>query len=58
MNDGHLSPEEHALIFKNNVIPQSGLEGLTSQAHPRAVLLAGQPGSGKGRLKDDVLRNV
>ncbi len=52
MNDrlDRLSKEEHTCILKEVVIPESGLDALTSQEHPKAIVLAGQPGAGKGSL--------
>ena len=52
MNDrlDRLSKEEHTRILKEVVIPESGLDALTSQEHPKAIVLAGQPGAGKGSL--------
>jgi len=49
-----LSKEEHARILREKVIPEANLEGLTSQERPKAIILAGQPGAGKGSLKTAV----
>lgn len=45
-----LSPEEHARIFRERVLRESTFDLATSQERPRAIILAGQPGSGKGGL--------
>jgi predicted ABC-type ATPase len=45
-----LSQEEHARIFRERVLRQSMFDIATSQERPRAIILAGQPGSGKGGL--------
>ncbi|ALN79139.1 putative peptidoglycan binding domain protein [Lysobacter antibioticus] len=36
------------------MIPEANLEGLTSHERPKAIILAGQPGAGKGGLKTAV----
>ncbi len=50
-NDERLSKEEHQRIFKEKVLPRSGLESFAPQEHPKGIILAGQPGAGKGGLK-------
>ena len=45
-----LSPEEHARVFRERVLRESTFDLATSQDRPRAIILAGQPGSGKGGL--------
>ena len=47
----HLSQDEYERIFREKVIPKADLEQYTPQEHPKAVILAGQPGAGKGKLK-------
>jgi predicted ABC-type ATPase len=47
---GRLDPATHARIFVEKVIPGSGLDEATSQPRPKAIILAGQPGAGKGGL--------
>jgi len=37
-------------ILRESVIPESGLDQLNSHEKPRAIVLAGQPGAGKGNL--------
>lgn len=49
-----LSKEEHSRILREKVIPEANLEGLTSHERPKAIILAGQPGAGKGGLKTAV----
>ncbi|HGM4734950.1 TPA: zeta toxin family protein [Stenotrophomonas maltophilia] len=59
-----LSPEEHAARLKDVILPESRLDQVTSQPMPRAIVLAGQPGAGKGglvkaveiELSDDVVK--
>jgi hypothetical protein len=46
-----LSREEHDRILHDRVLQRKDFIEATSQDHPRAIILAGQPGSGKGRLK-------
>jgi predicted ABC-type ATPase len=46
----HLDKETHARILQNRILPNSGIDEATSQAHPKAIILAGQPGAGKGGL--------
>lgn len=50
--DGQLPADVHQQVLREKIIPESGLSHHTSQTTPKAILLAGQPGSGKGRLKD------
>ncbi len=45
-----LSAEEHARVFREEILPEYRLSDKTSLEKPRAVILAGQPGSGKGGL--------
>lgn len=45
-----LSKEELQRIQNEVVIPESGIDGLTTHERPRAIVLAGQPGAGKGAL--------
>ena len=49
-----LSKPEHERIFREIVLPESGLDTYTPQERPKAVILAGQPGAGKGNLKKAV----
>jgi predicted ABC-type ATPase len=45
-----LSKEEHQRIFRDELLPEAGLDRFTPQEHPKAIILAGQPGAGKGGL--------
>lgn len=45
-----LSPEEHSARLRDVILPESRLDQVTSQPMPRAIVLAGQPGAGKGGL--------
>lgn len=49
--DGRLSKEEHRRIYREQVLPSAELDSFTPQERPVAVVLAGQPGAGKGSLK-------
>lgn len=60
--DGKLPEDVHELVLREKIVPASGLSEHTSQTRPRAIILAGQPGAGKTRLKDvsreDLLKNA
>ncbi|HEX7642729.1 MAG TPA: zeta toxin family protein [Burkholderiaceae bacterium] len=45
-----LDQATHERIYTDEVLPESGFFKTTAQAHPKAVVLAGQPGAGKGGL--------
>ncbi|MBN8212689.1 MAG: zeta toxin family protein [Xanthomonadales bacterium] len=45
-----LSKEESRRLLHEVVIPDSGLDALATHEKPRAIVLAGQPGAGKGVL--------
>ena len=45
-----LSREEHARILREEILPNSNFDSLTSHERPRAIILAGQPGAGKGGI--------
>ena len=47
---GKLDPETHRRVFTEKVVPESYLPRTTPQAQPHAIVLAGQPGAGKGNL--------
>jgi predicted ABC-type ATPase len=53
-NSDRLSKEEHQRILHERVLPKSEIDMYTSQERPKAVILAGQPGAGKGSLKDAI----
>ncbi|WP_374012331.1 zeta toxin family protein [Pseudoxanthomonas koreensis] len=42
----------HERIFVDEVVPKSGLGQAISQERPKAIVLGGQPGAGKGGLAD------
>lgn len=50
--DGQLPADVHQQALREKIIPESGLSHHTPQTVPKAILLAGQPGAGKGTLKD------
>jgi len=60
--EGKLPEDLHEQVFREKIVPASGLNEHTSQTRPRAIILAGQPGAGKTRLKDvsreDLLKNA
>ena len=45
-----MSAEEHARIFRERILEESAFSTATSQERPRVIILAGQPGAGKGGL--------
>ncbi|MDM0086972.1 MULTISPECIES: zeta toxin family protein [unclassified Variovorax] len=45
-----LDPATHNRIYADEVFPKSGFDQTTPQERPRAIVLAGQPGAGKGGL--------
>lgn len=47
-----LSPQEHARIFQEEVLPDYRLPSKGSHDRPKAIILGGQPGAGKGSLAD------
>ncbi|MGE6332883.1 zeta toxin family protein [Stenotrophomonas sp. NPDC077659] len=47
---GGLDDATHSLKFYQEILPDSGISGVTSQPQPKAIILAGQPGAGKGGL--------
>lgn len=60
---GHVSPQELERIFVDSILPDYSLSERTSLDKPKAILLTGQPGAGKGglarrieaELQDDVV---
>ena len=58
VNPDDLDRDEHTRILHERIIPESGLAGATSQEHPKAIILGGQPGAGKGRLVVDAMREL
>ncbi|WP_239501471.1 zeta toxin family protein [Stenotrophomonas maltophilia] len=51
---GSLTSDVHEQILKDEILPKSGMDRRTSHEVPKAVILAGQPGSGKGALARQV----
>lgn len=59
-----LSPADHSARLRDVILPESRFDQATSQPMPRAIILAGQPGAGKGglaravefELSDDVVK--
>jgi len=49
--DSRLDQASHDRIYTRKVLPRSGFNETTAQAHPKAIVLAGQPGAGKGGLE-------
>ncbi|WP_333622153.1 zeta toxin family protein [Stenotrophomonas indicatrix] len=54
--DGRLDHETHARLLREKVIPKGGVNETSSQVHPKAVVLAGQPGAGKSKVSGALLR--
>lgn len=54
--DSQLDHETHARLLREKVIPKSGMNETSSQEHPKAVVLAGQPGAGKNKVSGELLR--
>src|SRR5690606_9230334 len=42
--------EQHAHIFKNEILIEPWYTEVNNQERPRAIIMAGQPGAGKGGL--------
>lgn len=53
-----LSKSQHDRIFRDRIVAESGFDVVTSQEHPRAVILGGQPGAGKGGLARAAAREM
>ncbi|RMH89100.1 hypothetical protein EBB59_10930 [Lysobacter pythonis] len=59
-----LDPELHARVFEEQIVPKSLLSQKGSHEHPKAIILGGQPGAGKGglarsaelELRDDIVK--
>lgn len=47
---GSLDAATHSHVFEEKVVPGSGFAQASSQSKPKAIILAGQPGAGKGSL--------
>ncbi|MDO0841722.1 zeta toxin family protein [Xanthomonas campestris pv. campestris] len=48
--ESRLDNVEHRRLFEQKILDDAALETKTSFEHPKAIILAGQPGSGKGSL--------
>ncbi len=49
-HDSRLSEQEHKRIFEERVLAEADLASKTTLEHPKVIILAGQPGAGKGGL--------
>lgn len=47
---GALSATDHQKVFEESILPKTGFANKTSFDRPKAIILAGQPGAGKGGL--------
>ena len=56
--DWSLAPQAHAQVFAEKVLPHSGLDSTTPQEHPKAIVLAGQPGAGKSGVAGAAIREL
>lgn len=56
--EGKLSVEEHASVFREEILADYKISEKTSFEKPKAIILAGQPGAGKGRLADRVMEEL
>ena len=56
--DWSLAPQAHAQVFADKVLPHSGLDSTTPQEHPKAIVLAGQPGAGKSGVAGAAIREL
>ncbi|SBV49822.1 hypothetical protein XBLMG947_0596 [Xanthomonas bromi] len=48
--ESRLDDAEHRRLFEQKILDDAALETKSSFEHPKAIILAGQPGSGKGSL--------
>lgn len=53
-----LSKTDHEAIYRERIVPASGFNEATSKSSPRAIILAGQPGAGKGRIQTISMRDL
>jgi ATP-dependent 26S proteasome regulatory subunit len=51
-NNDALPKADHDKILTDRVLRRADLTGSTSVEQPRAIILAGQPGAGKGGLTE------
>ncbi|RMH89101.1 hypothetical protein EBB59_10940 [Lysobacter pythonis] len=49
-SEDRLDSETHARVFSDSVIPESEFNTALSHDRPKAIILGGQPGAGKGGL--------
>ncbi len=49
---------DHALVLKERILGGVGYQGIPSQTRPKAIVLAGQPGAGKGTVADKALQDL
>ncbi|WP_312318805.1 zeta toxin family protein [Stenotrophomonas sp.] len=47
-----LAKDDHDRVLRQKILPATDLDSLTSHERPRAIILGGQPGAGKGGLVD------
>ncbi|MDR1077022.1 MAG: zeta toxin family protein, partial [Xanthomonadaceae bacterium] len=52
--DSRIDPKEHDSVFLE-ILEKSGLDELVTHDKPKAIILAGQPGAGKGNLVDSAI---
>ena len=53
-----LLPDVHERIFDEVIVKESGIEALKPSETPRAIILAGQPGAGKGGIAAISMRDL
>jgi hypothetical protein len=53
-----LLQEEHDRIFSHVIVPKSLINDIEATDPPRAIILAGQPGAGKGGLTKEALKEM
>lgn len=58
VDSDRLTDHEHDTIYERVIRPDFITEDLTSQEYPRAIILAGQPGAGKGHLCREALEEL
>lgn len=58
MSPTKLLPDEHKRVFDEKIVPESGIDDLIATKPPVAIILAGQPGAGKGGLADMATREL
>ncbi|KAB7766952.1 zeta toxin family protein [Xanthomonas sp. LMG 12461] len=56
--DNCLDDETHKKIFRQDILTREQFLEATSQDRPKAIILAGQPGAGKGGLADMAEREL